>query len=114
MGQVKREIYPRHKATCPNAKAKHPRRKFDGCRVYARYTITYPLTGKLLEEFNGALRTSLEQIWDQFVDVAGVSPVFDSHYESLGDQGKRLPNPGQCSLVQRMVVGTDETRHETR
>jgi len=46
---------PCHKATCPNAKAKHPRKKFDGCRVYARYTITDPLTGKLLEEFNGAL-----------------------------------------------------------
>jgi integrase len=33
----------------------HPRKKFDGCRVYARYTITDPHTGELLEEFNGAL-----------------------------------------------------------
>lgn len=52
---MKREIYPRHKAKCPGLKAKHPRKKFDGCRVYARYTITDPHTGKLLEEFNGAL-----------------------------------------------------------
>jgi len=52
---MKREIYPRHKARCPNAEAKNPRRKFDGCRVYARYTIIDPHTGKLLEEFNGAL-----------------------------------------------------------
>jgi integrase len=55
MGQMKREIYPRHKATCPGAKANNPRKKFDGCRVYARYTITDPLTGLLLETFNGAL-----------------------------------------------------------
>jgi integrase len=55
MGQMKREIYPRHKATCPGAKANNPRKKFDGCRVYARYTITDPHTGLLLEEFNGAL-----------------------------------------------------------
>jgi hypothetical protein len=52
---MKREIYPRHKAECPNAKVKRPRKKFDGCRVYARYTITDPHTGELLEEFNGAL-----------------------------------------------------------
>src|SRR5579864_3629741 len=52
---MKREIYPRHKAECPNGKAKRPRKKFDGCRVYARYTITDPNTGKLLEDFNGAL-----------------------------------------------------------
>jgi integrase len=52
---MKREIYPRHKAQCPNVRAKHPRKKFDGCRVYSRYTITDPLTGELLEEFNGAL-----------------------------------------------------------
>jgi integrase len=52
---VKREIYPRHKADCPNQQKANPRKKFDGCRVYARYTITDPHTGKLLEEFNGAL-----------------------------------------------------------
>ena len=52
---MKREDYPRHKTNCPNAKARHPRKKFDGCRVYARYTITDPHTGLLLEEFNGAL-----------------------------------------------------------
>ncbi|MGD1092432.1 MAG: hypothetical protein ABSB35_10625 [Bryobacteraceae bacterium] len=48
---MKREIYPRHHADCPNRftftvakdgrrKQLHPRKKFDGCRVYARYTIT--------------------------------------------------------------------------
>jgi len=52
---MKREIYPRHKAKCPNGKAKRPRKKFDGCRVYARSSITDPHTGLLLEEFNGAL-----------------------------------------------------------
>ena len=51
---MKREIYPTHKADCPNRKAKNPRKKFDGCRIYARYTITDPHTGELLEEINGA------------------------------------------------------------
>src|SRR4051812_6486062 len=51
---MKREIHPRHKSGCKYGKS-NPRKKFDGCRVYARYTITDPHTGELLEEFNGAL-----------------------------------------------------------
>jgi hypothetical protein len=83
--QVKREIYPRHKANCTNAKAKHPRKKFDGCRVYARYTITDPHTGLLLEEFNGALPPPSALARSDPGPIAKSDPPKIAHEPRIGD-----------------------------